>query len=43
MVVIPSYVPKDRRVFVSKQTEDNIVVSLPFEVNGIAEMLRGHL
>ena len=29
-VVIPSYVPKERRVFVSKQTDDNIVVSLPF-------------
>lgn len=36
--VVPSYVPKDRRVFVSKQTDDNIVVSLPFEVTGVAEV-----
>ena len=37
-VLIPSYVPKDRRVFVSKQTDDTIVSSLPFEVNGVAEV-----
>lgn len=37
-VIVPSYVPKDRRIFISKQTEDNIVTSLPFEVNGIAEV-----
>ena len=33
-----SYVPKDRSVFIAKQTEETIVVSLPFEVTGAVEM-----
>ena len=36
--IIPSYVPKERRVFVSKQTDEEIVTSIPFEVTGVAEM-----
>lgn len=38
LVLVPSYVPKDTRIFTSKQTDEEIVVSLPFEVTGIAEM-----
>lgn len=39
VVHIPAYLPKDPRVFVSKQTEDSIVVSLPFEVTDLAETI----
>jgi len=39
MTLVPSYVPKERRVFVSKQTEQQTVVSLPFEVRGVAEQV----
>ena len=38
-VIIPSYVPKEKRVFTAKQTEETIVASLPFEVTGVAEVI----
>ena len=38
-VIIPSYVPKEKRVFTSKQTDETIVASLPFEVTGVAEVI----
>jgi len=34
MTLIPSYVPKDKRIFVAKQTDEQIVLSLPFQVDG---------
>jgi hypothetical protein len=37
--LVPSYVPKDKRVFVSRQTEEGIVLSLPLKVEGVGEVL----
>ena len=39
LVLIPSYIPKHNKVFIAKQTEETIVASIPFEVNGIAETI----
>jgi hypothetical protein len=39
LALIPAYVPKERRVFISKQTDETIVVSIPFEVSGLEEMI----
>lgn len=39
MVLIPPYVPKETRIFTSKQSEDTIVTSLPFEVTGLEEII----
>ena len=39
MELIPSYVPKDLTIFTCKSTEEQIVLSLEFEVEGVGEML----
>ena len=39
MDIIPSYVPKDKTVFVSRATDEGVVLSLPFTVDGLGEMI----
>ena len=39
MDIIPPYIPKEQRIFASKQTDESIVVSLPFTVTDLAEMV----
>ena len=39
LVLIPAYVPKDRTLFISKQTDETVVVSIPFEIDGLVEMV----
>ena len=36
--IIPSYVPKDKRIFTAQATEEQVVLSLPFNVEGIGEV-----
>lgn len=35
MEIQPAYVPKDKRIFTAKQTDEQVVLSLPFNLAGV--------